>query len=691
MHKKLIICLLTFCLFEYLYSQGQERSSVPLQQDNKTLKKQPLQPLIISPQKSVDVPKDIANPKPEPIKKPPVSTQPPVKVAGNRKVTYVNLEHADMLSYDELLYPNAQLLKGNVVFSHDSVFLYCDSSYFYEANNSFEAFGNVQIVQGDTLFIYGDELYYDGNTKLAKLRHNVLMDNLSATLRTDSLNYDRAKNTGYYFDGGIIEDTLNTLTSEKGYYYPATKTAVFQTDVELVNPDFTINSDTLRYNTISKVASILGPTDIVYDKQTHIYSEYGWYNTDNEQSKLFLNSYVQHNSGKRLVGDTIFYDKKNGKGEGFSNVQLLDTVKKITLYGNYGYYIEKGEIGLVTDSARMVEYSTSDTLFLHADTLFTMAQEFVQDSTILAENLYTVETGRLETDTIGTDTNFVKNDSLTSLKDSVYKVFIGYPNVRFFRTDIQGICDSSYYCTKDSVLSLMRKPVAWSEQRQLSGDTIRIFPKNGTMDRIEIHNRSFVCDSVENKYFNQLSGKNMVGYILDNKLKKVDVRGNSESIYFPQEDDKSIIGMVQTISSLMNIYLKDSTGIDRIVILPKPSGSMLPVTSLTNEEMLYLENFNWQIEKKPVSKHDIFRNSYLIAYTSEANSVVQQKTNKKTTRRDDAKPIEEKMAKGKKKTTSTDNNRPSGFSNPSQGSGGNSTVRSSSTSSKSTGGENPAR
>ena len=621
--------------------------------------------------------------------------------------TLVHLEWADDLVYDQEITGDAQVLVGNVTFSHDGVFLYCDSAFFYQANNSFNAFGNVLINQGDTLFVYGDVLYYDGNTKLARLRGNVLMDNLSATLVTDSLNFDRVKNVGYYFEGGVLQDTLNTLYSETGHYYPSTKDAVFQHNVELVNPDFTMTSNNLRYNVNTKVAFIVGPTDIIYDKETHIYSEDGWYNTDNEQSKLLLNSYVFHNSGKKLVADTIFYDKKLGRGEGFTNVVIDDTIKKIALHGHYGYYIENNEIGVVTDSAMMVEYSSEDTLFLHADTLYTRAETFkipiLVTDTVFIKNEAIVfnDTVSVQKDSI----NFVQNDTIeehqaiaqsqndtilqensisfslktdTVWQDSTYKIVQGYYNVRFWRTNIQGVCDSSYFDTRDSVLHLLKKPIIWSDSRQLTGDTIRIFPENGDVDRVVVINNAFVTEFVENQYFNQISGKEIVGFVVENKLKKVDVKGNAESVFYPQDDeDKSIIGQVTTMSSIMNIYFKDEKEIDRINMSPKPSGSMFPLKDVT-DDMLFMKNYSWQISKKPVSQHDIFRRTNVAVRdglnTENQDVDVQQK--KKTTRRDDVKPIEEESVAQKKQnaqsqspTRSTDTNRPSGFATPSFGGG----------------------
>lgn len=132
------------------------------------------------------------------------------------KKTKVFLEHANTLSFDKERNAEAQVLNGDVCFRHDSSYMYCDSAYFFEQTNSLEAFSNVRMEQGDTLFVYGNYLFYDGNTQIAYLRENVRMENGQVTLFTDSLNYERIPDIGYYFDGGLIVDSLNQLSSFTG-------------------------------------------------------------------------------------------------------------------------------------------------------------------------------------------------------------------------------------------------------------------------------------------------------------------------------------------------------------------------------------------------------------------------------------------------------------------------------------------
>jgi len=487
---------------------------------------------------------------------------PIVNPLNNKKATLVYLENSESLSFDKITNPDVQVLKGNVRFRHDNALMYCDSAYFYEKANSLDAFGNVRIVQGDTLFVYGDFLFYDGNRKLARLRRNVRLVNRKTTLTTDSLNYDRIAGLTYYYTGGKIKDPLNTLTSVWGQYSPVTNEALFKNKVHLQNKDFTMDADTLKYNTISKIADIVGKTHILYKGETNIYSSRGWYNTFTERSMLLDRSKVLHKGGKTLVGDTIYYDKKQNYGEAFVNVLLTDTVQKSTLYGDYIYYNNDKEIGLATDSALLEDWSSKDTMYVHADTLRTN-------------------------------------------KDSVYDLVRGYYNVRLYRNDVQGICDSLAYSARDSVMHMFGEPVIWAENNQLSGEYICAFVKNQKVDYIHIQRAAVAVQQQDSIHYNQLSGKEIIAHMDSGQVKKVDVNGNAETIYYPVDDkDSTLIGTNKTQSSFVVMYMKNKK-VERIVLTSASSGIMYPIAQLSGRD-LYLKNFFWLPEQRPTNKQDLF-------------------------------------------------------------------------------------
>ena len=476
------------------------------------------------------------------------------------KNTKVYLIHSNTLSFDKAVKPDAQILNGDVCFRHDSSYMYCDSAYFFEQTNSLEAFSNVRMEQGDTLFVYGDYLFYDGNTQVAYLRENVRMENGQVTLFTDSLNYERIPNIGYYFEGGLIVDSLNQLSSFYGQYSPETKLAVFNDSVQVENPDFTLYSDTLHYDTESKVATILGPSVIVSDSGT-IHTSRGWYDTVNNTSLLLDQSQVE--SGEKiLIGDSIFYNRDTGMGEVYGNMSLIDTAQHVTLQGEYGYYNEQTGYAFATDSARFLEYSQGDTLFLHADTL----------------QMVTV--------------------------DSVYREIKAYYGVRFYRIDMQGVCDSMQFNTRDSVLYMYTEPVLGNEQYQLYGDTIAIYMNDSTIEYAHVIQFAFAAQHVDSSYYNQLKGNDLKAYFEGQAVHQIDVAGNAESIFYPLEKDGAKVGMNETKSGFLTIWVKDNK-LDKLKIWPSPVGSMTPIPDLKPDQKM-LKDFYWFDYLRPKNRDDIY-------------------------------------------------------------------------------------
>jgi len=475
--------------------------------------------------------------------------------------TLIYLIKADSLLFDAPINPDIKILMGDVVFRHDSAYMYCDSAYFYEQSNSLEAFSNVRMEQGDTLFVYGNYLYYDGNIQMAYLRENVRMENNQVTLFTDSLNYDRAVDIGYYFEGGLIVDEENELSSYFGQYSPSTKLAVFNDSVRLENPQFTLYSDTLEYMTDTKIATILGPSTIVSDSGV-VYTSRGWFDTVNNTSFLLDRSAV-HSGNRILTGDTIHYNKETGFGEVFGNMVLEDTVQHVMLEGQYGFYHEITEYAFATDSARFMEYSQGDTLYLHADTL-----------------------------------------EMASI-DSLYREIKAYHGVRFYRIDLQGVCDSMQFNTKDSVLYMYDDPILWNESYQMYGDTILIYLNDSTIDHAHIKQFAFAIQQVDSSYFNQLKGNDLKAFFEGRDIRQIDIAGNAESIFYPIEDDGAMVGLNETKSGFLSIWVKEKK-LDKLKIWPTPQGTLTPIPDIRPGQK-ELKDFYWFDYIRPQNKDDIYQ------------------------------------------------------------------------------------
>ena len=492
--------------------------------------------------------------------------------------TMVYLERAENLSFDQERIADAQILRNNVVFRHDEALMYCDSAYFYETTNSLDAFGHVRFMQGDTLQGFGDRLYYNGNTKLARMQGNVRLEHSTdkgnpTVLTTDSLNYDRVKGVAYYYTGGTVRDSLNTLVSVRGQYMPNTKQAVFSKEVHLTNPKFVLTSDTLIYHTDTKITDIVSPTTILYEEETTITTSRGWYNTDTERSMLLDRSEVVHNDGKSMTGDTIYYDKHIGFGEVIGGMEMRDTVQRVTLYGEYGQMWEEDSRGYATDSALMVDWSDSAHIaYTHADTLFTEELHFAD----------------------------------TAMADSSYRRVRAYFGVRVYRDDMQMTCDSLVYQGSDSTIHLYSNPICWSENQQIAADSIVVYLKNGSVDRA-MGSANALCvmqDTLD--IFNQMSGKEITAYLTEGEVHTIDVSGNALTIFYPKDEaDGSYVGLNTTESSYIRAYVKERN-IYRIRFTKETTGIMFPLDQIPGGADR-LTNFFWAEEGRPKDASDVFR------------------------------------------------------------------------------------
>lgn len=480
------------------------------------------------------------------------------------KKTRVVLLHADQGYADRALLPDARILVGSVRLRHDSMYMYCDSALIFDSTNSVEAFSNVRMEQGDTLFIYGDYLFYDGMTQIAMLRNNVKLINNNTTLLTDSLNYDRLYDFGYYFEGGMLTDDENVLTSDWGEYSPTTKIAVFNHDVQLENPRFTLTSDTLKYSTETKVANILGPSNIISDNN-HIYSERGIYDTGNDIAELMDRS-ILTNEGKKLTGDSLYYDRKQGYGEAFDDVVMNDTINKNMMTGDYCFYNELTGYAMATRRAVAIDYSQGDSLYLHGDTL------------------------KLLTFHINTD--------------SVYRETRGYHKVRMYRTDVQGVCDSLVFNSKDSCLTMYHDPIVWNEAQQLLGEVIKIYMNDSTIDWAHIINQALTVEKLDSLHYNQVSGQEIKGYFIEGEMRKIEVIGNVEVAFYPEESDGGMIGLNRSETSLLTLFMKERK-MERMIMSPKSNGTLYPMDQIPADKYRLL-NFAWFDYIRPLNKDDIF-------------------------------------------------------------------------------------
>lgn len=500
--------------------------------------------------------------------KPPV-IRPTVPSTNPHEPGKVILVHADALSHNAARDSDVQVLTGNVQFRKADMFMYCDSARFNEKTGSLDAFNNVRMEQGDTLFVYGDELYYNGQDELAELRaypgKNVRLINRDVKLETDVFFYDMYEDVGYYETGGTLSDRTNTLESLQGYYYPATKDAFFYLNVELTGPrpadTLKMYTDSLTYNTQSGIARLLCPTRIV-NKDGEIHSSDGFYDTRTNIADLYRRSLVITNKGNTLTGDTLFYDRNAGFGEAFGNMILTDTANKSILMGDYGFYNELTDSSFVTGNALAMQYSESDTLYLHGDTI----------------------------------NGFMLPDSS--------RVTNAFRKVRFFRTDIQGLCDSMSIVERDSILYMYDHPLVWSGQRQIAGNIIYVHFTDSTADWARLPETGLVSEHIAEDCYNQMTGSDMTAWLNDTTIRRVYAEGNVQVIMFPMENDSSYNKFAFVESSYLDAQFNEGQ-LEKVKMWPETTGKVTPLY-LAKKSSYFLPKFRWYESLRPMSPDEVF-------------------------------------------------------------------------------------
>jgi lipopolysaccharide export system protein LptA len=472
----------------------------------------------------------------------------------------VEILHAGSLEASEKIASNAQRLIDSVLISHKNILMWCDSAYTYTGTNRVDAFGRVHIKQGDTLHLYADKVYYDGDISFARAWGNVKLINKSTTIYTDTLDYDLAKNISYYDDSGRIVDSTTTITSIIGKYFINDDLLNLYKNVIVVNEKYTLNSDTVGYNTETSRITINGPTTI-RDSANTLYAENGWYDSNTGEAELLKNPLIS-NETQNIAAKYIRYSKETKSGKALGSVRMTDKENSSIITGNIAEYNDLKETAMVTDSAVYMNYDEKDTLYLHADTLRTIP------------------------DTIPKE-----------------KIIFAFHKVRFFRTDLQGICDSMVYFTRDSIIQLHNFPILWSDIHQLSADFIEMKQFADAPDELHLSRNSFIISKQDTNMYDQIKGKEMVGYIINQKLNNIEVNGNGQTLYYAREKEE-IIGLNRAESSKISIRFKEGK-INSISFLKAPEGELKPLLELKEEDKK-LKGFDWKIYLRPLSKSDIF-------------------------------------------------------------------------------------
>ena len=484
------------------------------------------------------------------------------KSEQTKKIEY----KAEIQEADEEKYPGATVLIGNVKMKHEGINLTCQQALYYRKQNFFKAIGNVLIKQGDTITQTSDYADYDANAKQALSWGNVVLTDPTMTLTTDTLQFDRLNQKLYYQSYAAIKDETNTLKSKYGNYYLETKKFTATTRVTVVNPEHHLASNHLDYYTTSGLTYLYGPSTITNtENENKLYSEKGFYNTKTDISHFTKNAKL-YLKERTIEGDSLYYDKRRGFASATNNIQVIDTVQNFVTRGNYAELFEEKDSLYIIKRAVAISIIDKDSMFVHGDTLLV--------------------TGKPEKRIVRT-----------------------YHNVKIYKSDLQGKCDSIHTNQVTGYTKMYRNPVIWSDKNQITGDSIYLQSNVETekLDSLKVFNNAFIIskDSLSENDFNQIKGRNMYGKFYDNKLKTLLVKGNAESLYYNRNEETQLVETItKEVSSNIEFTLEDGE-IQSIKYLKTSEGKTYPPSQLP-DELRKLKGFIWRENEQPKRKEDIF-------------------------------------------------------------------------------------
>ena len=480
-----------------------------------------------------------------------------------RKKTRIHIEHYDVATFSKSM-GDMQRLIGHVKMRHDSAYFFCDSAYFFEKTNSFNAFQNVHIIVNDSVEIFSDLLDYDGNTRFAEFFDNVKLMDDSTTLLTEYLTYDRNLHLACYPDSATTYRGDKTLISCIGYYRDDLKEFSFFEKVEVTSPKYQMYTDTLYYNTDIEKMWFEGPTTII-NKENVLEGTHGYYLVDEDFVYLDERPFM-YNENQQIRSDSIFYDRNIGLAQAYSQVDMIDTSYKIIMRGDYAEMWENKGLSFATDSAYAISYDGGDSLYIHGDTLFMYFDKQKEEA----------------------------------------KKLIARRNVRFFKSDLQGKCDTLTYLVEDSIIRMRVEPILWAEDSQMTGTDIDIKVKENSVEWVLQKGNAFIISQDTIEGFNQIKGTDITSHFKEGDIHHVNVDGEkAETIYWIRDDDGGLIGIDVSNSETMVIEMENQS-VSIIKSFKAISETMYPETDLS-ESNRYLQGFKWHEEARPKDKDDIFR------------------------------------------------------------------------------------
>ncbi len=508
-------------------------------------------------------------------------------------------------------------LLGNVIIDQEKngVVVTCDSAYMY-TSDSLDLFGQIEMFQGPST-IRCEKMTYDGGW--ARVRGNVVrMSRGNMTLLTQYFDYNINQELGIYYNGGTVDRDGEILESDRGYYYAQPDLFMFAGNVAMKNKEYTIASDTMQYNMNTEDILFLGPTKI-WQEDNFLSANYGW--QKKTIGEVFFTDNVYANTpDKELWTDSLYYYQAEDRGLLYGNIQLVDTVQSSMAFGDEGRFFNNPEFAELYKNPSVAYYSkrqSDNEQGPEQDIAVTESQVAddveVRQPIMVAESKPIIDTLFVVADTIRSVAYpnpalyLPQHDSISTEQqqpvDSVYRQIYAFRNVRAYRYDIQSVCDSMVFNTRDSVAKMYINPIIWSDTTQISSDSIYITMRNGVLETADFYSSPFIAMKEDSIRFSQIKGRNMKAFFIDNTIDRLEVYGNAQNIYYLREENK-IVNVNISEGSNMTVYFLNRA-VRRVKYDYDVDTKVYPIEKQP-EENKELKGMNWQEARRPKSREELF-------------------------------------------------------------------------------------
>ncbi len=581
------------------------------------------------------------------------------KIRGKK----IYLDHADKLYHNQGERPDIQVLKGKVRLRYKDMKLSCDSAYLNEKQNTFEAFGNVDVRRKDGTHLTCRRLYYDEYSQMIQARKKVYLRKGWNSLKCDSLDYDMNSKTAKYFDGrGKLTYRGGIIIANEGDYNLDSHDANFYGNVFIRTPKYKITTPEAHGNTQIEQLHIVGKSVIRTNRGEVIHTNDATYNGQSDNMELVGFSTIKSRY-RDIEGENIKYNNRTGQAYGQGKVKIYDKVNRRRIFGDEVHYNSKTGLSEGTGNVKIIDYKedrtiTGDNVIYNSKTSYSEGHGKVKiidgkkKRIITGEHLiynskthigegkgkvYYVDNlnkyafngdyihytdsaaiayggapGPLAREFKHGDTIYIHADTVTMKAYNIntpkmYRKIFGLSNVRTYRTDFQSVCGFFVYNTKDSCLTLYQEPIVWHENQQILGDSIKSYMNDSTIRDAYVFGNALSVEQLKDKeHFNQLTSNKMSIHFIKGIARKGEAIGNVLAIFYPiNEKDSSLVGLNYLETDTMRMYIDEYRKLDKIWT-NKFNSTLYPITQIPADKSK-LPNFRWYDKVRPKDKNDIFR------------------------------------------------------------------------------------